>query len=129
MTVATSSPARAAPAPARSAAAARLMEAQARHPGVAQADRAVQTMVGVGAEMARFAAARLDAALAAQQEMLGCRTVSEMREVRSRYVRGAVNDYAAEWLRLVDLGLGLGLTVARDGAVPGPAPKRHATPV
>jgi hypothetical protein len=55
-------------------------------------------------EIAEFVAERLRQDMAARQALLGCRTFQDLRDVQSRFLRTAVDQYAEETARLMRLG-------------------------
>jgi hypothetical protein len=76
--------------------------------------RALQSIERVGAsfltgiaemqkEVAGFVAERIRQDLEAQQELLGCRTFDEVREVQSRFFRTTLDQYSTEATKLTQL--------------------------
>jgi hypothetical protein len=55
-------------------------------------------------EVAEFVAERIRRDIETQGELLGCRSLDELRDVQSRFFRAAVDQYAAEASRLMQLG-------------------------
>ncbi len=55
-------------------------------------------------QIAEFVAERLRQDMAARQAFLGCRTLQDLRDVQSRFLRTAVDQYAEEAARLMRLG-------------------------
>jgi hypothetical protein len=55
-------------------------------------------------EVANFVSKRIAHDIEAQQEMLGCRNFDELQAVQTRFLRTAVDHYAAETKRLMRLG-------------------------
>jgi hypothetical protein len=64
----------------------------------------LEGMSRVRAEVADFVAERIRKDIETQAELLGCRNLGEIREVQSRFVRAAIDEYAAETTRLFKLG-------------------------
>jgi hypothetical protein len=78
---------------------------QAALAGAGDAGSAVlEGMSRVRAEVADFVAERIRKDIETQAELLGCRNLGEIREVQSRFVRTAIDEYAAETTRLFKLG-------------------------
>jgi chromosome segregation ATPase len=78
---------------------------QAALAGAGDAGSAVlDGMSRVRAEVADFVAERIRKDIETQAELLGCRNLGEIREVQSRFVRAAIDEYAAETTRLFKLG-------------------------
>lgn len=57
----------------------------------------------VGHDLADFVAARIREDVRTQQRILRCRTVDELREVQTKFISEAFEDYAAETGRRVTL--------------------------
>jgi hypothetical protein len=97
-------------------------------PMVGAAERALDGMAQMQAEMARFGAWRLHRALEAQADLLACRSRVELREAQRSYLEGLFEDYVREWSRLggyaLRVGTGQPLPPSR-----GPEGERHATAV
>jgi len=55
-------------------------------------------------EMSAFLGDRIRQDIEAQAELLGCRSLEEMRAVQLRFFRGAVDQYSAEAARMMKLG-------------------------
>ena len=55
-------------------------------------------------EMSAFISDRIRQDIEAQTELLGCRSVDEMRAVQMRFFRGVVDQYSAEAARMMKLG-------------------------
>ena len=55
-------------------------------------------------QIADFVAERIREDIETQAELLGCRTLDDVRKVQSRFFRRAMDQYAAEAGRLMQLG-------------------------
>jgi hypothetical protein len=55
-------------------------------------------------EISDFVASRLRQGIEAQTALLGCRSLGELREVQSRFMRGAIEQYAAEADKVAGIG-------------------------
>ena len=55
-------------------------------------------------EISDFISERIRQDIEAQAELLGCRSLEEMRAVQMRFFRGAVDQYSAEAARMMKLG-------------------------
>ena len=55
-------------------------------------------------EISGFISERIRQDIEAQAELLGCRSLEEMRAVQMRFFRGAVDQYSAEAARMMKLG-------------------------
>lgn len=55
-------------------------------------------------EVAQFVSTRIREDLETQQQFLGCRSLDDLREVQVRFVKTAMDQYAAETARLMKLG-------------------------
>lgn len=98
------------------------------NPFMAHAERVIDGMAQMQAEMARFGARRIHRALEAQAEMLACRSPSELQAARAVYMERLADDYAHEWSRLLGYGMRVGMGQPLPQA-PDPEDERHATPV
>jgi hypothetical protein len=57
----------------------------------------------VGREMTEFVSERIRQDMEAQQELLRCRTFGDFQQVQSRFMKAAVDQYAAEATKLMKL--------------------------
>lgn len=87
----------------------------------------LDSLAQMQAEAVRFGAQRVHRVLAAQAEMLACRSAAELRAAQRAYAEGLAADYAHEWSRMFGFGMrfGLGQLVP---APPEPADAHRGTP-
>ena len=70
---------------------------------VAAGTLAVQAWADMGAEMVRFIQDRMQQDFQAQQAMLACTSLEEMREVQARFFTAAQEQYAAGAVKMLEL--------------------------
>jgi hypothetical protein len=97
-------------------------------PVVDAAEKAVDGMAQMQAEMVRFGARRVHRALEAQAEMLACRSQAELRDAQRSYMEGFFEDYVREWSRLGSYAMRVGLGQPVPAA-PEPGEDRSASGV
>ncbi len=83
------------------------LSANGSFPMVVAAEHMLDSMAQVQAELTRFGAQRVHRAMSAQEEMLGCRNLGEMRHVQAEYINGMMGDYVREWLRIMQYGMSI----------------------
>ena len=93
----------------RAAAEAAALQVAARQQDAVQGARTVGSAVFEGLaraqrQVADFVADRIRQDIETQSELLACRTLDDVREVQSRFFRRAMDQYAAETGRLMQLG-------------------------
>jgi hypothetical protein len=64
----------------------------------------IEGMTEARHEIGAFMSERIRQDMEAQAELLGCRSLDEMRAVQMRFFRGAVDQYSAEAARMMKLG-------------------------
>ena len=77
---------------------------------------AAQVWIELGAEAVRFLCTRLQHDMKAQQAMLACKSMDELRAVQLEFLTAAQQHYAAEAGKILDL---LGNTASRGLSVSG----------
>ena len=64
----------------------------------------LEGMEKVRQEVVDFVSTRIRHDMETQQELLRCRNFDELREVQTRFVKTAMEQYTAESMRLMELG-------------------------
>lgn len=70
---------------------------------VAAGTLAVQVWSDMGAEMVRFFRDRMQQDIQAQQAMLACTSLEELRQVQTKFFTAAQEQYAAEAVKMLEL--------------------------
>lgn len=70
---------------------------------VAAGTLAVQVWSDMGAEMVRFFRDRMQQDIQAQQAMLACTSLEELRQVQTKFFAAAQEQYAAEAVKMLEL--------------------------
>jgi colicin import membrane protein len=72
--------------------------------GTEAAGAVIEGMASAREEVSTFVASRIRQGIEAQAELMGCRTLGDLREVQGRFVRSAIEQYAAEADSLAGIG-------------------------
>lgn len=74
----------------------------------------METMADMGSEMLNFTAARVQRDVQTQHDLLHAKGLAEIQHIQAQFFQKAMDDYAAETAKLLDLGKKLTPKIAAD---------------